>query len=815
MLSDLRYALRSLSRSPGFAITAILTLALGIGANGAVAGLLNAVMLRPIPGLGDPGQLVWISTQGGGIRSGLMSYPDYLDYRDGNRVMAGMAAYLTAPLSLGSGGEPARVDGEVVSANYFGVLGVAPALGRGFVPDEDEAPLARPVAVVSDRLWRERFAGGTGIIGSQVVINGRQFTVVGVAPAGFRGTELERPADLWVPAMMLPAAMPGSPALLTKRGAFSFRVIGRLATGATVDQAERALRTIARRIEAEHPESRRDELRGLTVGVAPVGGWVQLSAAGDALPLIVLSFTVTALVMLIAGSNVANLLLVRAAVRRREIGIRLAIGASRGRIVRQLLVESVLLAGIAGVLGLLLSFWATDLGVAFLAPPFALDLSPSVPVLAFTIGLSLLIGAGFGLAPALRASRPELLPALKNEALTAGGTRRSRLQGGFVVAQIALSLVLLVSAGLFLRSLRNAGTVNVGFDADPVLAVSLDAQLQGYAPAEVQAFHARLLERVRALPGVQAASLSSNVPFSSTMVGTSMYAEDPRARGETMPRHIFFQAVWPDYFRTLGMPVLRGRDVAPTDGPSAPPVAVVSEQLARAVWPGESALGKRVSIQGASGPFMEVIGVVKDGQYDELGERPKAYLYVPAAQESGVLPGMTLLVRATDPAVLAPAIKREVRAMDASLPLYRITTMRALVDEKVRERAKGATLISAFAGIALLLAALGLYGVMAYTVTQRTREIGVRVALGARQRDVLTLVVGDGARLAVAGVLVGVVLAVGVTRLIGAMLIGVRPYDPLTFAAVSAVLATVALLASWLPARRASRVDPMVALRYE
>jgi macrolide transport system ATP-binding/permease protein len=807
---DLKYGARQLWRSPVFAVVAVLTLALGIGANTALFSLLHATVGKPLPGVQGSERLAWVAQSEPGNRSGYVSYADYRHYRDNNTTFSGLSAYATSWLSLGSGGEPERVSGQLVSGNYFDVLQVRFRLGRGFLPDEDRTPGTHPVAVVSYALWERRFNSDPNLVGRPVILNGQTFTVVGVASEGFNGTEFERPAEVWVPTMMHAAAMPQSLSALERPDTRIFYCFGRLQAGISRGEAAAEMRGLAKQLEQAYPEVH-DEL---TVSVSPLMGWLHPGNQDELPPFALLCGLITGLILLIACANVANLLLSRAAGRGREIAIRMAIGAGRARVVRQLLTESLLLAVAGSLGGLIFSIWVTDLILAFVGLPAAIDPSPDARVLFFSLFVTVLATAAFGLAPALQTTRRDLVTGLKGEvALAGGGAHRSRLPRVFVISQMALSALLLVLAGLFLRTLQSVNQIDVGFTGrNDVLAVSLDLALQGYGRPASEAFHAKLLEQVQSLPGVQVASFANNVPLSSTMIRTQIELEG----SETRPRGVFFNLVWPEYFRTIGTPLLKGRDFTANDGPGAPGVVIVSEALAREIWSGEEALGKRLRIAGEKGPFLEVVGVARDGKYDKFGERPQPFLYLPHRQYSDGLAGMILLVRsAGDATQLVGPVKGIVRQMDANLPLYQVQTLAQYIAGRVNERRKGTALLGVCGAIALLLAALGVYGVMASQVSQRTREIGIRMALGAQKREVLRLFLAHAVRLAVLSVGIGLGIALALAQVISSLLFGISPADPVTYLGAGAILTLAAALAAYVPARRATRIDPMVALRYE
>jgi predicted permease len=818
LLQNIRYAIRALAKTPGFTLVAVLTLALGIGANTSVFTLVNAALFRKVPAP-RPEELVWVAgTREPGRSERPVSYrryfsvPEFRDYRDQLTSLASIAAYQDIPLALGSGGEPERVTGLIASGGYFEVLQLRPAAGQFFTAADDQ-PGATPVVVLSYALWQRRFGGASDIIGRDVILNGRPFVVAGVAPAGFTGVELsDRSIAMWVPLATIAIAMPDNARLIEERNAGWLRVIGRLKPGTSVAQADAQTRTIAAQLpqpfESNEPFGAR---------IVPLAGGLDPSNQQEALPVFVLLMAVPALVLLIACANVANLMLARATARRREIGIRLALGASRGRLLAQLLTESLVLALIAGGVAMVLAFWLNDalIAVSQIPPEVAIALTPDIRVLLFTGAVAIAAGVFFGLVPAWSASRPNLVPALKDEGGGLGRhARRSRLVSLFVVAQVAMSLVLLVTAGLFLRSLGKALRVDPGVDTQNAVAVSFDLRIQGYDAAQQGVFYARLLERVRGLPGVAAASLASPQPLGQRLINTTVVAEGWAPDAHSIQTG--YASTWPDYFKAVGTPLLRGRDFTTHDVKGAVPVAIVNETLARRLWPDQDPLGKRLRITwGDDEPFLEVVGVAKDGKYHELTERPRGFLYVPERQ-GAVLSDITLLVRsASDPRPMIPALGEAIHALDRNLPLFQIVTLEDALRERLDKERGASAVLGVFGGLALLLAALGLYGVMAYAVTQRTREVGVRMALGAASQQVLRQFVGEGLRLAAVGIAIGLVLGVALTRVISQFLYGITATDALTFALCAAVLGAVAALASFVPARRAAKVDPMVALRYE
>jgi predicted permease len=814
---DARYGLRMLKRSPGFTAIAVLILALGIGANTAIFSVVNALALRPLP-VERPGELVAIySSDASGADYGTTSYPDFLDWRSQNRSFEDLAAWAEIPLSLAAGSENKRVVGQIVSGNYFDLLGVRAALGRTFAADEDRSPGTHAVVVVSDALWRGHFGKDVGLLGRNITLNGHPFTVIGVAPPEFSGISIGAPPLVWVPMMMARVARPRSFDLLGHRGARWMSVFGRLKAGAHLESARGELSGVAKALSETYPRlnSGYDGVAMFPISQARMWpGRQQL-----AFDFLAMLMSVTGLVLLIACANVATLLLARAASRQKETAIRLSLGATRGRLLRLLLTESAMLSAAAGMAGCFLAMWLTDLLFALRPPEFRIlevNLAPDLRVFGFALALCLFTAILFGLAPAWQVTRPAIATTLKEE--TPGGGMRSGLRNALVVAQVALSLVLLIAAGLFLRSLDNAREIAIGFEPDNVLLASVDLRLHNYQPVRGNQFYADLLERVRALPGVEAASLTESVPLSQ--FGWSR--RTVHAVGREIPKgeetELAISAIAPDFFRTMRIPVLRGREFTAQDGPDAPRVVIVNETLASRFWPRQDPLGNElrygVPQEPGQEPPMTVVGVVGNAKYRALGESPRPFYYVPVAQEfEGV---MSLVVRARDGAVaLAPAIRKHVQTLDPSLPIFNVGSLREAIGSAYFLAETLATLLGIFGGLAVALASVGLYGVMSWAVTQRTRELGIRMALGAPHAHLWWLVIGKGMRLVGVGLLLGAAGALGATRVLANLLYGVSPTDTITFAAMALLLALAALAACSVPARRAARVDPIVALRYE
>jgi predicted permease len=798
---------------------AVLSLALGIGANTTIFSLLNALLLRPLPGR-DPARLATVYTSDySGPLYGASSYPDYLDFRTESQAFDGLAAYGVQPVVLSEGGESQRALAQLVSGNLFDVIGLRVAYGRTVLPAE-EAPGQHPVAVVSDALWRTRFGADPALVGRTIALNGRPYTVVGIAPAGFAGMLRGISMDVFVPLAMRPALTGES---LDERGNRGLILIGRLKPGLEIEDARSELSLIARRLHASYADNWTNRLgEPRVVSVLPEhASRVVPQVRGAVAGFLGVLLAAVGLVLLLACSNVASLLLARASVRRREIAVRMALGAGRARLVRQLLAESLLLACGAGALGVALAAISLRLILAFQPPlpvSLALGLELDRRVLLFALLLSIATGVVFGLWPALRASSASPIESLKAGASGSRVRRRFAARDALVIAQVAGSLVLLIGAGLFLRSLSNARAIDPGFDPNGVLVFSLDLGAQGYESARGAAFYTALQERLAAAPGVASVSLATHLPLSLDGERRGFrplgYTPGP---GEDMEVHSSF--VGADYFQTMRSALARGRGFSAQDAPGTRPVVVVNEAFVRRFWPGRSGLGERLVVPWATGGqfhdvTLEVIGVARDGKYISLGEEPLPFIFYPHRQLYRA--EVRVMVRTLgDPAGLVPEVRRQVEALDGSLPVYDVKTLVAHLGTALFPARAAATLLGLTGALALLLAAIGLYGVLSYAVALRTREIGVRVALGAQRADVVALVVGRALRLAGTGVAIGLSLALGVTRFLAFLLYGTSPLDAPTFAAIPALLLSVALLAAWDPARRALRVDPAVCLREE
>lgn len=809
MIQDLRYGLRMLRKHKGFSAVAVLTLALGIGANTAIFSLLNTVLLRPLP-IADAGQIVALVNASGGNRFSAFSYPNYRDLRDRNDVFAGLLAYRFAPVSLSHDGLNERLWGYVVSGNYFEVLGVKPLLGRAITPEDDRNRGAHPVVVLSHQCWQQRFGGRTEVLGKDIIVNGGSYTVIGIAPPGFYGTEVIAAPELWFP-MMMQAQLEAGDDWLDKRGVENLFVMGRLKPGVTATQAGAALDALALQLAQAYPEV--NEGKAIKLAAA---GWMGGMARTPLLGAIGVLLLVVTLVLLLACTNLANLLLARATERRREIAVRLALGVSRFRLLRQLLTESVLLALGAGALGVLLAWWLIGLAIRFKPPidvPLQVDLHLDARVLLFAGLISLATGVLFGLLPAWQATKTDLLTALKDDA-SAGGRRRSWWQNGLIVFQVALSLMLLVGGGLMVRALQKAETINLGFNPNNAIETSFDLRLQGYGQTQIAEMQKQLLERVRVLPGVQAAGLADLVPVDLHIGSSTIFIEGqaPESTGRA-PRALSIR-VTPGYFGAMATRLVQGRDFTAQDNENAPRVVIINETFARRYWPGQDPLGKQFRFGGADAAPAQVIGVAQDGKYTGLGEDTRPFMY--RALWQSFRGSSTLVVRSTTEAPnLLAAVRNELQQLDPHLPIAGARTMNDHLSLPLLPARLNAAVLGSFGLLGLALAAIGLYGVMSYAVARRIREIGIRMALGAQGKDVLRLIIGQGMKLVLLGVALGLAGALALTRLMKTLLMGVSATDPLTFIGTALLLTFVAWLACYLPARRATKVDPMIALRHE
>jgi predicted permease len=804
-LQDARYALRILRKSPGFALVAVLALALGIGANSAVFSVVNGVLLRPLP-FAEPDRLVRIfgNFRAMGLERISTSVPEYQDYRQVPRVLTSVAAFTDTDVTLTGQDVPERLRAIVGSASFLPTLGVSPSMGRHF-SEEEETQGRDQVVILTHRLWRGRFGANPSILGTSLTLDGQPFTVVGVLPAGF---EYPQGTDVYLP--FAPTANQLSP---NARGSRFLDIVARLKPGVTQEAAQRDMDRVAGVLTEANPGNYSGtspwtisvvSMEEQTVGGVRSTLWVLLGAVG--------------FVLLIACTNVANLQLARAAARGREISIRAALGAGRRRLVTQFLTESLVLSIAGGALGLLLAMWGMDALLSLVGDglPRSQEVRLDGRVVLFTVGVSVLTGLLFGLVPALQASRADLHSAMREGTKSTGGRSSGRVRGVLVVSQVALALVLLVGAGLFMRSFMELQGVDAGFDPEGVLTARLSLPQERYGePPKRAAAMREFLSRAQGVPGVEAAGLATLLP----LTGRSDWSFEIEGRAVTPsdpPRPaVEYRAVSADFHKALRIPLVRGRMLSDADGFDAPHAVVINESMARIIFPGEDPIGMRIRLNSRNpNPWATVVGIVKDVREWGLDVPARPVAYYSLLQRAPA--GAYLVVRTSQsPSSLLASLQAELRAVDGNLPLYDVAPMAAVVDGSVSQRRFSMLLLGLFAGVAVVLASLGIYGVIAYTVTQRTRELGIRMALGARQADVLGLMVGQGMRLTLVGVGVGLVLALGLGRLLSALLFGVKAHDPLTFFGVALLLAGVALVAAWLPARRATKVDPALTLRAE
>ena len=816
LLADLRYALRTLARSPGLTVAAVVTLALGIGANATMFGIVDRLFFQAPPYVRDPGSVVRLYvTQDRppfGLRTNTVTpYPKYADLRDHARGFASLAAYGPVTMSLGRGTDAQKVRASAVTASFFPLLGVRPALGRFFSTDEDRESGGEHVVVLTHDFWRRHFAADSSVIGRTIPLGKNVYTVVGVAPVRFTGAGFE-PVDVWVPVSAAPSEG-ASP--LACSGCYWLTTLGRLRPGVTAAQAASEATAIYRSGSAAAP----GDSAG-TVILGPIQEARGPNASANARLSLWLG-VVAAIVLLIACANVANLLLARAVQRQREVAIRLALGAGRARLVRQLLTESLLLSALGGGAAVLLTLWSGPVLAAYLLP-FGTAAANDLRALVFIAAVVLLTGMLVGVIPAAQASAPDLTAALKS-GVREGTFRRSRTRAVLLVSQVALTLVLLVGAGLFIRSLRNVAAIPLGFDADCLLSASVDLRQLGYKNPGINGLYERMRERVVRLQGVAGASVAVGSPFA---VSLAIDLEVPGVADSVLQSKEggpYIQVVSPDYFATLGTAVRRGRGFTPADGPGAPRVTVVNETMAHRLWPAEDPLTKCLKIgvkefRKKIVPCSAVVGVVEDVRRNQLTEGPTMQYYVPLDQTDSTffLPVTALLVRTVGPsdAMVAP-VRREIQAVSADLPFANVQPIKQLFDWQLKPWRLGAAVLTLFGALALVLAAVGLYGVLAYVVTQRTQELGVRIALGAARHDVLALVVRQGLLVAEIGIVLGAGAALLSGRVVASLLYGISPTNVAVLGGAAGVLFAVAFVASYLPARRATRVDPMVALRYE
>ncbi|MCM2257998.1 MAG: ABC transporter permease [Vicinamibacteria bacterium] len=810
LLQDLRYAARQLLRSPGFTLVATLSLGLGIGANATIFTWMDAVLFQPFPAVPEQHRLVSFDTVNSAGEPISTSWPDFRDFKAQSRSLVLWASEERA-MSLVWGGVAERAWGVLVSGDYFDALGVRAIAGRTFTPEESRVPDTHPVIVLSHGYWQRRFAGRPEVVGQAVTLNNRAFTIVGIAPEGFVGSSVGLRYDFFAPMMMQKALLEGD--RLELRGHRWLSVAGRLKPGATLEQAQAEARTIAAALAQAYPRNN----EGMTAAVGPL--WLSRGGAARAMrPLLFVLMAVVAAVLLIACANLANLLLARALGRGREIAIRLSLGAGRARVVRQLLTESALLALLGAGAGILVAYWSTGLFMFFAPPadlPIGLNAAVDLRAFGFALALGGLTAIVFGMTPALAASRPDVIAVLRDGAATlTGGRGRTRLKNGLVVVQVALALVLLVGAGLLVRALRSGEAFATGFDTDRVLLASVDLFPNGYDRERGLAFYAAAQQALAELPAVESASLAQRVPLALGGTNSSGFQFEGYTPRDDDPAQIYTNLVGASYLKTIGIPLREGRDFAAEDRAGQLPVAIVNEVVAERYWPGQSPLGRRLRPGGDT--WLTVVGVAKNTRLRSLDERPLPMVYMPIGQQyTSAAVALHVRAREGDPAGLAPAVTEALRRLDPALPVFGVRTLREATSAATYPQRMASTLLTAFGALALALATLGLYGVLAWAVGQRRREMGIRLALGGRRRDVFVMVVREGLGLATLGIGCGLLGAFGLARALGRLLLGVSPADPVTYASVVLLLGTAAAVACAIPARRAAATEPATALRYE
>ena len=842
VIADFQHALRTLRRSPGYVAVAALTLALGIGANTAIFSLLDQILLRLLP-VKSPQQLVLLTMRGHHYGSNwggnAISHPMFRDFQAHNEVFSGMFCRFPDPVSLTFGGQSERVNAELVSGTYFSVLGVSTTLGRTFTPEDDRVPLGHPLVLLTYDYWRQRFGGDPGIVGRSLIVNGHNMTVIGVVQPGFDGVELGYSSKIFIPIMMQDWIVVGNPKMLTDRRMRWVNAFGRLKPGVSIKQAKASLEPYMHAmLEMEVKEAAfshasaydREQFLKCWMDVLPGSQGRSYTRRELSTPLWVLMAT-TGVVLLIACANLANLLLARATGRQKEIAVRLALGAGRPRIISQLLTETLSLAALGGIAGLALAFWADKALLTIYLPADSTDLNistlPDFRILVFTLGVTVLTGIVFGLVPALQTTRPDVGRVLKDEAGAVVGGGHAGLRKTLVVAQVALSLLLLIGAGLFLRSLKNLSNLGPGFPVERLVGFNVDPSRGGYNPERSKIYYQQLTNALSSIPGVESVGLASmrileNNEWDSSMTVEGYTPAKPEDRAEP-----FMNQISPGYFATLGVPIVAGRDFRMTDdheikkGPEeddwTPTTVMINEKFAKKFFPGRNPIGLHLGFGNDPGTRtdMEIIGIVKDIKYTNLRDEIPEQAYIPY-MGSHFLGSMTVYLRtAVDPNLLMPTVRGKGRQLDPTLPIYRLRTTETQISNSLVTERMIASLSTVFGFLATMLAVIGLYGVMSYTVAQRTREIGIRMALGAEQGSVVWMVMRDVLGLIGIGVVAGIPAALAITRVVQSQLFGLTGHDPRTLAMAVVALTVVACVAGYIPALRASRLDPMKALRYE
>jgi predicted permease len=819
LLQDIRYGCRMLAKTPGLTAMVAVTLALGIGANALIFSFVNGLLLRPMPVPHAERIAVLAATQKGGSQFlSQFSYPEFVDFRKQSDSFAELIGYAASLVGLSADGRVEQLLASYVSGDYFPVLGVKPALGRLILGSEAYQPGEQPVVVLGYSYWRRRFGGNPGVIGKQVRVNGKQAAIIGVAPKQFLGALVVTDMDIYLPLSSLVSVEQAAVNPATDRNSRVLSVLARLKPGVGFSSAQASVDVIASRLAKQYPSTDGN----VTVRVYREQLARPQPLANNIVALIASFFLILgALLLLLACMNVANVLLARATVRQREMGLRAALGAGRSRLIRQMLTETILLGLLGGLLGLILGQWANPGDLSKLAPtsfPIRLDLGFDWRVFAYSFAAALSTGILVGLWPALRASGADLNSILQEGGRSdSGGAGRHRLRSALVVAQVAGSLILLVIAGLFVRSLRHAEGIYLGFNPDHVLSLSMDTHQIGYDDPRAAEFYNRLKARARALPGVQSVSLANVVPLGSNGTEAAAVTFDGQTlAGGEQPPALFFNSVDPDFFETMRVPLLRGRPFLESDNETAPPVVIVNQTMADKYWPNQDPLGKRFNVKPVTGPEkkLQIVGVAGNGKYLFLGEDPTPFFYLALAQNNTSL--RALQIRSSvPPATLLIPLQQEVHKLAPDLPVTQAETMQQTIGNGAWPFRLGAVIAAAMGMLGLILAVIGIYGIVSFSTAQRTREIGIRMALGGSARDVMRLILRQGVGMVIAGLVVGMVAALAITRVMTGLLIGVSPNDPLTYVTVALLLAAIALAACWIPARRATSVDPGVALRYE
>jgi macrolide transport system ATP-binding/permease protein len=819
MLTDLKFALRMLVKSPGFSIVAFLAIALGIGVNTTIFGIVNTLLLRPLP-VSHSEQLVRVFTTDSHITGKQAnSYLNFLDNAKENSAFDGMAGYVFAGMGMTRGSETLNVVGLLVTGNYFDLLGVRPVMGRGFLPEEDSMPNGHPVVVLGYKFW-QKIGGDAGIIGSTITLNRHIFTVVGVAPPSFGGVDVGFAPDMWVPMTMHEWALPAYERFFQKRRALFVNLVARLKPGVTISEADAQMKTIARQLEQAYPDVNKDRsFVVLSLEATKTQGLASPGNENIAQNVSVLLLVAAGSILLIACANVVNLLLARATTRHREMAVRLALGAGRGRIVRQLLTESILLAVMGGAGGILFAYWLGNVLISLIPPttvPLALDPRPDPRVLLFAFGLALMSGLAFGLAPALQTARCDLTQGLRERAAASGGGRASRwnLRNLLVIAQIAVSLLLLIGSALFLKAFHKAQAIDPGFRTQNVAILTIDPTLAGYDKVHGAQLVRAIVDKVRHDPSIVSADLSEWVPLGSFGPASTIIVEGRGENDEHNRRVANLSQITPGYFETMGISFLRGRKFTEQDSEKdAPRVAIIDETMATQFWPNEDAIGQRFRFF-IENDWIEVVGIARNSKALTLGETPAPMVYIPFVElRNG---GISLFVRtAGAPGPVLAEAHRMIRDTDVNVPITYEKTIRDHMAFALWPSWMGVVLLGSLGLLALVLASMGVYGVMAYSVSQRTRELGIRMALGAQASQVLQLVLRQGMLLASIGLTIGLFAALGSTRLAGTFLYGVNPSDPFTFVSVTSLLALAALAACYFPARRVLKIDPVIALRFD